>query len=516
MQNPQLECRPYFSLFSLCCGVLAILVTIHADIFEQEENPTAALATKTFDQLRSSTEEVSLASLLSEDTLSNRGSDENGPLYVLVLDVSGSMTEQQISPREINMYLDSPDIKRLAKRLNGLSAFLRNKGYAAVAKRLMRILPKRDAQTTGFAIAKCELARHIRAIPIGSRLALWSFGHSTSLKLPSQSIDRWMQVEETKGGGENRYLAYDALATLMPTDSLSNFEELLDNLALVYEHVIVSSEEAHFVIVSDFDHDIGGGRILRSPVREKVADGKISLWRSRYRVSIAAIADRFAGMAQPGKTFHLSAIRGARPVSFDILPICGASMEWYSYRTAHPYPGTDAGGSGFLRAYAQSDEEIPFHFVAGRGGPNPTYLDWTGWESKNCKLELSLASVVGAVEEIPFKIRVGCEGGEGGGVLWTGGPTVPLSLDGLGSRIEIAPLRMLSQDEAWKYRLLFSLEDEKEGDRKAPCEKTFAVPIRYCKQMSETDAWIMALTVFFVLLFLFLTIWNLRPRQETG
>ena len=77
---------------------------------------------------------------------------------------------------------------------------------------------------------------------------------------------------------------FDLIPSLIANQDETNFEKLLYELSLTYKSEIHSRTEVHFVLISDFAHDIGGGEYLRGLTESDKITTDQSIWESKYRI----------------------------------------------------------------------------------------------------------------------------------------------------------------------------------------------------------------------------------------
>lgn len=461
---------------TLWLAILAILVTLHADVFEQHTEPVVALLALPFESLeRRAPPRISLSSLLPslEEPVST-----GKPLYIFALDVSKSMRLRKVTQGELEHYLEKVGSSLPTGSFNG-----------CVAQR---------PDATGFDIAQLELCRYLNSVPMGSLAALWVFGDAPRLIMPrdeSPEGSRYEPLRKTERGGSTKNRFYEAAGAQPADDIHSNFEALLRALEEQYREELKSQTEVHVIILSDFVHDIDGQG--NEPEHDA---GDESLRESHYRMSMAMIEDRFRELSRTGKTFHLSVVVGARRTVNSVLPIVNGTMDWWAYREIHMEPHRLKEDFDFLRAYQPVETTVAFPFAPGSVGAEMVDIEVDDARFVKGTLRMALASEASLPNRFPARIQVTFEGEETGLVRMGRGHVghVPR----LGETIRLQPQSRLDPREARSYRLLLSWHhDDATGS-----VRTYVVPIVFRKELSWFGKLSLRCVLFFVGVFL---LWSL-------
>lgn len=481
---------------SLWLAILAILVTIHSDVFEQAENRPWALIELPWLRLwHPEPPTIPLSSLMPEGS-----SDQvtTSPLYIFAIDVSASMAAQDVSERELERYREVVAPTHPSARVEGCQ-------------------PHDEVSTTGFDIARLELCRYVGTIPLGSRAALWAFGEEATLMIPQPDEvgSRYIRIEELEQGGTNKNLFYGVAATLQPTEQLSDFESLLGTLVDQYWTEIDSEPEMHIIIISDFYHDIGGTQGLFVNETGLAISPERALWESRYRMSLAKVEDRLRALSRPGVTFHLSVVLGAHRMVSSVLPIVNGTLEWSAYRVLHMRTNHPLEDFDFLRAYEEvGTAAVPFFYAPGSLRPERVAIEVDQSRFSEGDLRVALATDASVAERFPARIAVTFDGEEPGLVRL--GRRHVGRISHQGELIHLQPQSLLEPREASTYRLLFSWRYKEPQAAGVARSRTFAVPILFKKRLSLFGAISMMAATVFVVVF---ALWSLAAivaalRQE--
>lgn len=462
---------------SLWLAILGILATLNADVFEQVDGSVWSFLTLSFERLLSEEpDRIPLSSLLGEPRQSLAARPAGSPLYVFALDVSGSMAEQPVSEAEMEVYR------------NGVHS-----SYPADQQAPCR---EPRAAPTGFDVARVELCRYLDAVPLGSRAALWTFDDQPRPAVPNDSSlgDRYIPIELTPGGGTTKNRIYKALEGLVPTQGNSNFEALLGALARSYQPEIDGSDEAHFVIISDFAHDLRGRSPLTKASAEPASDlAASSLMMSRNRLSLAIIEEQFRNFSKSGKTFHLSEVLGARRIVCSVLPVVTGAMDWSAYRVVRMQPEQQTRNFDFLRSFEEVDSVIPFYYSAGASRPLPALIDIDDPKLAGSRLQLALAYEAGVEEQYPARIEV-TFGSAQPGIVRTGRAQVG-EIFRSGEVVKLQPLLSLEPQESSSYRLLVSWHNGAPQQVGAPTTRTYAMRIVFRKRLTWIGALALTLAI---------------------
>lgn len=469
--------------FFICLAFLSLLATLHADVFEQEDDPILGLIQRPVDRLLGEAEvklsEIASSRHLAQGPSVSVASETSGerpkPLYVFGIDLSKSMVATSLSDAEFERYLDH------LQPMNGREDALYCLG------------PEFPEPVTAFTIARSELCRYFHLVERPSGVALWSFGSDAQLVLPRDEGpkgQKYLQVEASAPGlGDPMKEFFDTVGQLSADKKETDFRKLLDQWAHVYRYVLRTAQEVHFIIISDFFHDIGGERILQQ--EDVVKASEISEWTSRYRESESAIADSLRSLARSGSTLHLAITRGAEVSFRDILPTINESVPWNGYRETRLGDRSSLEAFDFLRAYADSISSMSFQHSPGARVPSPVVVRLDVPEISGAHIRISLASDK-RKPPLPFRVAVDYPKSPGHQRQWiTFEESYSTKVVAAGSEedaIILSPDVVLGPREASRYRLLFSLDDgvALDGGERASklFRRTFAVPIYFKKNLS--------------------------------
>jgi len=525
---------------SLGLGILSVLLTIHAEILDQEKDaPYLNIVSKPWYYLQNQTPPpVNLSSLLPlpsptlpssssqsstatkarqpsviggfSGAASDDGSKEqsgNGatavrPLYVFALDVSGSMMKQEVSQKALNEYREKVNsIKPLTGSQDALPCF------------------SKDEKTplTNFPFARAELCRYIKQAPEGSRVALWKFSSAPDRHYPApgDSNSKWKIFEPDPEGGHVRDIFLAKIPLIEPTTRDTDFVNLFEQMYKTFEEDIQKQEvEVHFTIISDFMHDAGA---LKGIFKDSVDD---SVLASDNSASAMKITESLRKLVKKGKTFHLIEVKGAQHTVCKVLPIVADTLEVFTYRTTQLFPEDTGKDFDFLRPTEEGRGDITFFYSPGNFQAHPVEIKFDRVEFASTKLRFTLVSEAGIAEAQPLKIKsknftdeelqkyrrsksdMTHESGEILRPDGRGGE--PYTLDRNGA-ILLQPRSILEPREAAGYRLFISWKGSGEAGKWDASNKTYALRIRFYQQLS----WYGALGILMSeIAVLFFSIWT--------
>ena len=203
---------------------------------------------------------------------------------------------------------------------------------------------------------------------------------------------------------------------LTAKENYTNFDRLLEEVAAKYKDIINDEErEVHFVLISDFEHDIGGEDARGRAPGTTIGDLKDSLLESQYRVSLSSIGKRLKGMSsRSGKTFHFAVVRGAQRAICSILPVAGKVVSWDAYREIRIDSGAIDSDFDFLNSYQELAEPITFYYTPGGSEPNPVNIRADQPRYVGAKLRIGLASRSASNLSFPLDVKVIFHDGEDG------------------------------------------------------------------------------------------------------
>jgi hypothetical protein len=483
--------------FSISIAIFSLLLSIHTDIFEQQETALTDIFTQPFRSFFNPEPSVNLSDLLIPAPKQNPSGQEvpkdknSGPLYVFALDRSKSMSSRRVSEAEFERYKKN----------------LENSAQSRVERyRPFCLLPGNSTKVTLFDIALNELCRYMYLIPDGSNAAIYTFGDKPQRQWPeADKKQKYFMLKTEEGEVNNRDWAKLLLPQIQADHGNTDFEKLFNEFAIEYEKAIKKENpeisEVHFVIISDFAHDIGGGRPLREFGNNANTLGEATEWESKYRASEASIIELLREIGRPGvATFHLAAVSGTRSTICAILPIVDKTLEIYSYRETQLTPSNAGREFDFLRSYEASSNEITFYYAPGRFKPFESRIIVDNEKYANTDIRFALASEAGGTGVYPLKIQVTFKGNQNPGV-------VGLYEGGHGGKMErphdeiiLEPLSTLEPREAAAYRLLVSWRGQTGKDDEAE-RKTFVVKIKFYRRLSWYTALSIMLSGAFTLVF---------------
>lgn len=489
--------RGSFMSLSFWIAVVSVLVTLHADIFEQEDSPISASLQKPFKEFRDLFTEISLSDLLRASDSPTDSS--KSPLYVFALDKSLNLKDSVISWDELDEYL-----KEAAQISSN------------IANECNEVVEGKDKDRTDFDIAKFELCRYVCFIPEGSRIALWFFGEDPAQRYPAGNGDprqrpRWDDWKTDRG----RQPIWNYLSTFSdarPNEDKSNFDKLLGELSSVYKNELAdenetgsSKGEVHFVIMSDFIHDIGGLNIL-SAVQQEATIRAVNLEKSRYRVDAWRIESKFSELARrPNVTFHFSVISRSREslnMLLDVVPIIDTTLDWTRFRKTKLQLDRARDSFDFLRPYEDRSKDnfrpIEFSYTPGAREPDPVVIIADNEEFKKSKLRFELTSDR-PMDDSKFKMKIfqiesnhrgryEISADNRGKVLSANTAGHVADIVRSDDAISIQPTSVLSNREAEGLYLLISWHKDIVDRNDPRLKKTLKIPLRFYKKMSRLGA----------------------------
>ena len=515
--------------FSLWLGIFSILLTIHAEVFEHERDPYQSILRKTYYQLMNPTPApVKLSSLLQlpgQDTPPVSGQDptvntkqqssipaginpvsisdgnlqtqsqvsgaasqnRKPPLYVFAFDVSKSMTEQYVSKRALEEY---------TKNVNSL-------GTPDGDAYLPPCFPKETkTRLSNFPFARAELCRYLKLVPENSLVAVWKFGDTSERYFPipeDKQAKYAVWARDTKDGSHVKNIVLKKMPSIDATSELTDFENLFEQLANVFqEEIEYPEQEVHFIIISDFEHDAGGGSVLKGILKSRKDDPVLV---SNSTISAKKIAEKLRRLVRKGKTFHLIEVKGAQQMVCKVLPIVTETLEIFTYRATQLLPESSGKDTGFLRPTDQSNEEITFFFTPGNFQPHPLVINFDRAEFADTTLQLNLVAETGGIESQPLKIQskytkegnlrkdYESKSDINGEILRPDGGVESYTISSRNDVIVLRPKSILEPREASNYRLLISWEPNVEARNWDAGRKTYAFRIKFHQRLSRYGVW---------------------------
>lgn len=478
--------------FSIWLAILSLFASINANVFGQEDEPLLGIISSPLSRIfRPTPQPISLTGLLQPKppnqlipvVQSEIKSDNEPALYIFALDVSRSMLLENVSKEEMEEYREYLKIEDPLVDKN-------------TSRPYDPLLNKKDPKT--FEIARAELMRYIQSLPENAHAALWTFG-SSAAKICPEGDDLYMVMETTSGGiRPNEKYATKKVLELKASHEHTNFEKLLQSLYGAYRKYIKRATEIHFIIVSDFAHDVGGGRYLKDTPE---ASGETVDRSSRYRASATKIADLFRELSQKEelsqkgkKTFHLAVVSGARRVICAILPIIGETLATYSYRETQLVPNKMGKEFDFLRSYQESNAALPFYYTLGDFTTLPAEILIDNDKYEKSKIRFALASEAQVAHPFPLKIKTAISPkiNSRSDILQLDSGGINMVMERPNDKITLQPLSTLDAKEAATYRLLISWDDQNgeggTGTGKEANSRTYAVAIKFSPRLSFYSA----------------------------
>jgi len=482
-------------LLSITLATLSILLSIHADVFEQYPRPlTAALWEPWSCLFSSSPDPINLSSLLNTESGAQAlAASNNNPLYIFVLDVSKTMLMQNISGGEWEQYVNN--VKSIRGDQLPLPSCFPSKAPSIL---------------TTFDIARGELCRYVDSVPDGSHVSIWKFGDTPTMIVP-ENVDnnRYIEFKKTDKGGHTKVEPLSKISTLTAIDNRTDFERLFVVLSEKYHDLINSGTEVHFIIISDFIHDIGGDQYKKERFSDDGASPDGYLWKSRYRISALRIADQLQELSKTSNTtFHLAKISAASRTVYSILPLFNDTMGVFSYRDTQLLSKLAGREFDFLRSYYNTDTAIKFFYTLGDSQTQPTKIMVDDNKYENTMIRVALASEIQTLETVPLKIKIGfkASGGNPEGIIRLNSGGITGKLERAQDTVSLEALSVLQLKEATSYRLLISLDDRNGTNTNASRSKTFSVPIKFYRQLDSISGISILLSELLVLLF---GVWSL-------
>lgn len=504
----------YGILFSTWLGILSLFVAIQADVFILDQNPLRAIANKPFSCIcENDISPAKLSVLLNEGSTRPQAAattstslDNNMPIYAFALDISGSMVKERIIDKEIEEY------KRSVKGCGLLDG--NSKTECTPAWFIERLERKKSANS--LEIAQLELCRYINLVPNHSQAAIWKFGKKvTPLKLENSrdkdnnSNDWLSNIEETRKGGDTRIRAHKAILSGLTRRELepsTDFEVLMDEFQEKYRQVN-SERETHFIIISDFAHDIDGGEYFARISGTNKGDLPVgSTAASQYRHSFAGIARGLRTLVRKGVIFHFVEVSGAHREVFSILPFAKHSLSTnkrddaiYSYRETKLLSEETGSNFDFLRAIEDSKQVMTFYYTPGNPKAISAEIEIDNDMYSKSDVRFTLVSRSPAIGSLPLKLKLTSrdddrkhldecgDKGEKEGELSVekGGATCKNITKG--NRIILEPENILEPREANNQLLLISWEREGYNRTNASNDssrKTYAIGIKFDKRLN--------------------------------
>lgn len=481
---------------SLWLAIFSLFASMHADVFEQEENRLAAMSTLPFKRLfNADLPPINLSTLLPGfPSIKN---DTARPLYIFILDTSKSMEETKVSTEEIRRYLNE---------IKSYYNFIGSPAQSCIAT---------EAESNGFQIAKSELCRYIDSLPDGSLASLWTFGSESKMVVPNEELqsgnkyngNKYIEINKNSNGGSTKGALLEAVINQPSsgTPPLSDFTRMLETVKTRYQEEIESTQEVHFVVISDFALDLGG--LDRLGLANRLNEIEIS----RYRVSLADVKHQLKEMTKnKGKMFHLASVQGARQVVFSVLPLAKHAIEWEDYREIRIEPDQLSGDFDFLRAYEENPSPITFFYSPGAAKPYPLTIDIDDLKHENTKLRISLAST-DTSEDHPLGFVISTNNSTG---VLRFQEAVVSTIQRKNDKITLEPISPPTPGEAGKYRILLAWHKEHGGASDNSLSKTFYSRIEFKRRLDLAGALGIVVAVALSLIYLSLLVYALWRDLE--
>jgi hypothetical protein len=496
---------------SLGLAVLSLFASMHTDVFEQEENRVGSMVTLPFQRLcNTDLPSTSLQALLPGFSSSTAGlstdlqpstespSPATGstgppspepPLYIFILDVSKSMERKVASVEEVQLYLDEIG------------------AYSDVEDPLLRNCVVPPEASNGFEIARSELCRYVGSLPDGTHAALWTFGNEATMMVPEDNnSDKYIPIKKNEQGGSTKSLILNRLPALKVSEErlpTTDFATMLARIRARYKVEIDGTQEVHFVIISDFDHDLDN--IARPWKSSEARNGTLEdqLRDSRYQANLTNIKNSLVDIAKKkGKMFHFAVVRGAQKVIYSVLPLAEA-IEWEDYREIRVEPDQMSGDFDFLRLYEENSPPITFYYTPGRPRPYPLTVNVGEAALEGTKLRISLVTT-SASEHNPLGLEVTAP--KFGSTVLRPGDASVVPINSKNDRISLEPISVPVPGETGKYRLLLALHKENDENGGRSSNKTFYSNVEFKKRLDSVGALGIAAALIFSVIYLLLLV----------
>lgn len=508
-----------FPLIAIGLALLSILLTIHADIFEQNGGERMRKVPVVVRAALRDPQPIKLSEYVHEHYLKLGPDRQQGkqlstplPLYIFAIDVSGSVGNNIISKEEFTSYLDS---------LEGSPG--KDDALECISVKQEEI--GKAGRVSAFEIAKSELCRLLSSVPPSAKVALWTFGSFPQQVVPHRNIEElsgskfinlvrddldlndgrshvWSFINWVSGDLNNR----------IPEDfreiqKFTDIESLFENLTRTYRDAIEKrAQKVHIVILSDFIHDIGSMDKSNNGDGEEGVSRR-SEWESRYRVSRRLIANHVRSIASFGNMLHLVVLQGGSISYHNILPLFrDGTLSWEEVREAHVGAGTNVSAFDFLRSYEEISKPLVFHYTGNGRSLVPVELKFDKEDHEGAELLIDLAS--DSMRELP-PLNIFVNSPRDGirtaehyrGTIWAGrgGYKADILRGGEdGDSLLLRPSMVLEPHQADRYRLLIALRtDDAPG---SSSNVTYSIPIEFYKDFPWLGATLMMIVFWAILL----------------
>ena len=305
--------RICIEVVTLSIGIIAIIATFYGPPFsDQDRNLWSVLWGP------SETQQVKLSDLMTTTKPLREA------VYILALDVSGSLLEEKVSSSSVTLFsnrltadgVDFPGVCELG-----------SKGV------------------TRWHLARAQLCCYLHQFEEGSRVGLWKFGRDPALLSESKShqLERVNNTLEIEARGDLLDLLMSPATVPKPGTpeyDETNFEKLLDRLYEGYiEDPAYEGKDLHFVIVSDFVHDAGAKD------------------HPSFVLSMEKIAEKFEDIGKVDNAiFHLVATGANNSEVNSVMRVVQKAAVWYQYRV-----------DSFERSSSDPMPDFLFNFVPSKG-----------------------------------------------------------------------------------------------------------------------------------------------------
>ncbi|NJL26693.1 MAG: hypothetical protein HC897_01880 [Thermoanaerobaculia bacterium] len=349
----------WWQLIAISIAVASIVLSIYGGVIAESQVGFLRIL-----KMPRQPQRINLSTLIS----TTKPSDE---VYIFALDASGSLTKQPVPEEDSRIFLE-----RIRQQREG-SAMPAGCSIEDIEAGTVRYLNQ-------WHLARAQLCCYIDSFKDGPRVGILTFG-STVDRIGYSDAVKFQQVTSTLRIPAQDLLKEQIMAASAPTSSSqnyynTNFEELLDAFQKRFiENTDYKKMELHFIILSDFEHDIGD----RSPLS--------------YEWSMERIAARFSDIGKYGNVmFHLATTRGSHNEIRSVVRVVEETMGWYQHKTERFDKPTVDSGREFFHSFETVDRDLTFFYPAGTSKFQPIHLVWDKGMpgTKNTKIVIGLMNDV--------------------------------------------------------------------------------------------------------------------------
>lgn len=324
LQEQSRASKIWLQVLMLSLAIIGVILTLYNGPFSDDESDLWSILWGPGEL-----QQIQLSDLMATDR------PQREAVYVLVLDVSGSLLEDKVTESSVTLFAD---------RLSADGVKIPDEC-------------RPGAPSTRWHLARAQLCCYLHHLEEGARVGLWKFGRSASLLSEAKS-HRLERLDETLEVQARR----DLLERLMspqvvprpgaPEYSETNFEKLLDELYKGYiKDSVYKGKDLHFVIVSDFVHDSG--------VRDHPS----------FVLSMEKIARTFRNIGEvDDAVFHLVATGASNSEVSSVIRVVQNSVVWYQYRFDSFERSSSDPMPDFLFNFVPSKDHLTFYKVASPSG----------------------------------------------------------------------------------------------------------------------------------------------------